>query len=136
MGVTTRKSQLLGVAIIGAVSGTIAAIIQGGSAGSIIGGILGTVGGIVGTANPLLGAGIAGLGTITSALGGRGVTIDRYGDQALAQLKGIRTGPERIEFLIASATTGEIVDRVIYTLGNRSRTDAVPRLPGIILATG
>lgn len=131
-----KGSAVLGVAIIGMVAGTIAAVIQGGSATSVIGGILGTVGGIVGITNPLLGAGIAGLGQVVSAAGSRGVTIDRYGETALSQLKGIPSGPERIEFLIASASMGEIVDRVIYTLGSRRRTDAVPRVPGIILAIG
>jgi len=136
----TKGSKVLEVAIIGAVAGAINAMMHGGSAGSIIGGILGTVGGIlsiggagIGAANPLLGAALAGFGTILSGVGsGRGVRIDSYSREALEQLRGIPAGPQRIELLIQSPTTGEIVDRVIYTLGERTRNDGVRRVPLIL----
>jgi hypothetical protein len=134
MGKAKQQSKILAVAIVGAVSGTIAAIIQGGSGSSIVGGILGTIGGIVGIGNPVLGAGLAGLGTIISATGSRGVSIDRYSKEALDQLKGIPNGPQRIDFSVIAASTGEIVERVIYELGQRQRNGAVRRaLPGYAL---
>jgi hypothetical protein len=129
MGVTTRRSAVLGVAIVGAVSGAIAAVMQGGSAGGIIGGILGTVGGIVGIANPLLGAGIGGLGQIISAAGNRGVRIDEYSERALSQQRQLNPGPDRVTLQIFSQSTGELLDEIEYELGRRTRLDRIIRIP-------
>jgi len=122
-----KGSELLAASIVTAVSGAIAAVISGGSAGGILAGIGGIVSLIPG--GQLAGAVISGIGTIALAGESKGVTIDRYSQAALEQLKGIPSGPQRIELLVQSPTTGEIVDRVIYTLGERGRTDGVRRVP-------
>jgi len=123
-----KGTGLLAVSIINAVSGAIAAVVSGGSGG----GILSAIGGIIGLVNPVAGAVIGGVGAIALASESRGVTIDRYSREALEQLRGIPAGPQRIELLIQSPTTGEIVDRVIYTLGERTRNDGVRRVPLIL----
>lgn len=123
----TKNTAVLAASIITAVSGAIAAVVSGGSAG----GILSAIGGIVGLipGGQIAGAVIGDLGSIALASESKGVTIDKYSAAALQQLKGIPTGPQRVELLIQSPTTGEIVDRVIYTLGERGRTDGVRRVP-------
>jgi len=135
MGVTTRKSQILGVTLIGAISGAIASVIQGGSAGSIIGGILGTVGGVVGIGNPLLGAGIAGLGTIVSSAAS---AADRHHEENLQELRRIRENTGRrgelrnislTVLLNGKEVSAEILGDVMYGIGRAERTNAVPVLP-------
>ena len=131
----TKQTSVLAVSIINAVSGAIAGIVTGGSAG----GILASIGGIVGLipGGQIAGAVISGIGSIALASESKGVSIDRYSQQALDQLKGIPSGPQRIEFLIVAPTTGEIINRVEFALGQRSRTDTVRRaIPGLIWAGG
>lgn len=129
----TKNTTVLAASIVTAVSGAIAAVVSGGSAGGILSGIGGIIGLIPG--GQLAGAVIGGLGTVISASQSRGVSIDRYSKEALDQLKGIPNGPQRIDFSVVAASTGEIVERVIYELGQRQRNGAVRRaLPGYALA--
>lgn len=126
-----KQTGLLAASIVTAVSGAIAAVISGGSAGGIISAIGGIVGLIPG--GQLAGAIIGGIGTIALAGENRGVRIDSYSREALEQLRGIPSGPQRIELLIQSPTSGEIVDRVIYTLGERGRNRGVTRVPLVVV---
>jgi len=124
MGKAGKQSEILAVQIINAVSGTIAAIVSGGSPGGILSGI----GGLVGLFNPIAGAAIGGLGAIISANESRHTTVDRYGSEALAQLRGLPSGPLRFELTVVSATTGEVVERTVYELGQQQNSDGVTRL--------
>jgi len=126
----TKKTSILAVSIINAVSGAIAGVVSGGSAG----GVLSAIGGIVGLlpGGQIAGAALGGLGAIISAAGSNGVNINSYSPQALAQLRGIPNTPQRVSLTVVSATTGEIIDRVIFELGQRQISDGVKRVPGLI----
>ena len=132
MGKATQNTQILAAAIIGAVSGAIAAVISGGSAGSVLSAIGGVVGLIPG--GQIAGAAIGGIGTIVSGIesGSNGVRVDSYGQQAIDQMKALGQQAQRIVVQILNPTTGAVIEEIEYELGRRSRRDAVQRLPSLV----
>ena len=132
MGKATQDTKLLAVAIIGAVSGAIAAVLSGGSAGSVLSAIGGVVGLIPG--GQIAGAAIGGLGTIVSGIesGSKGVRVDSYGQAAIDQMRALGQQAQRVVVQILNPTTGAVIDEIEYELGRRRNRDAVQRLPTLV----
>lgn len=130
----TKATPILASAIIGAVSGAIAAVVSGGGAG----GALAAIGGIVSVlpGGQIPGAIIAGAGTIAMAAD-RGsdrprVLVDAYGSQAISQMREIREGPDVVAVTIVAPGPGQVLDAIAYDLRRRERIDRQERLPSAV----
>lgn len=130
MDAASKKSTQLAVSIIGAVSGSIAALMSGGKPGSILSGLGGILSLVPGMQIP--GAVISGIGSIISAGDGAShVVVDSYSDTAVGQQRAIMQALAgyfglSIDVLSAGAATP---DQTAYALGRAARTDGVMRLP-------
>jgi len=127
MAKASHTAPMLAVSIIGAVSGTIAAIASGGSAGGLLMGLGGILGMLPGLQIP--GAIVAGLGAITSGVESRGVRVDEYGSRALQQMQTMERGPDVVS-LVLTDSRGNTIEEIQYNIRRRERLDRQPRLPG------
>lgn len=127
MAKATARSDQLGLTIVTAVSGAIAAIASGGGAGAALGGIGSLIGAIPGPHNKLIGAGVAGLGAIVSLFDHKDKTpeviVAGYGDRALSQEQQIMsalTGALALQIGLVGVSAGNR-DQVIAELARSSR---------------
>jgi hypothetical protein len=131
----TQGSQVLGISLVQAVSGALAAVASGGSAGGLLSGVGGILGmkGVAGALGigTLPGALIGGLGMLVSAVEGRDrrVRIDEYSQRAIDQMRQIDRGPESISVTVVAPGTGETLSHAEYELRRRERLDRHERLP-------
>ena len=129
MGRAEAMTGVLAVSIVNAVSGAIAMVVSGGSAGGFLAGLGGVLSLIPGMQLP--GAIVSGVGAVVSAAEGResrGVRIDEFSRQAVEQMRETRPGPDVVS-LVLTDVRGREISRVEYELNRRSRLDRQERIP-------
>ena len=127
--VAAEKLKMLATASLHASVGLVQMIKSGGSAGGILGGIMGVAGGIIGAVNPLAGAALAAGGGILAGLTASSnkptpVSIERYSSNALSQR---RDEPEPVNVTFIVESGGKEIKRIARVLRRAELRDGVIR---------